>query len=430
MLKGFLSGLAISALALAALSLAVPLTPDPAAGSPVPTPVLAPGSSLPPAQTGPGVALDSLPVAPPSLLLSSPRPTLFPEAAPGGPPPASDRTAPHPQALEERDLAGLLPAATGSLVPGLDAKSPAAVMPAPSMPARPSGADPTRTAQNPPAPPTVLAAFLAPQLQLRTGTAMIGPAPFTVPDGSPQAPSLLPIRDLRSDRLPQIGAPPPAEPEVVRDLARLRHAMAVTRPLDERPMLGVIVAYQGVLPEMPATLALDPLRADAADAFRAWRDMGREIALLATGLPPNAEARDIEVTLQSHLRSLPEAVALIDLPSGDIARDRVLAAQTVAILSEDGYGLVTQPVGLNAAARMAESAGVATLTVIERIAATDDAASMRRALDRVALRPAQDAGALIYVEGTAEALAVLQDWATNGRGRALDLVPLSLLLNR
>jgi polysaccharide deacetylase 2 family uncharacterized protein YibQ len=206
--------------------------------------------------------------------------------------------------------------------------------------------------------------------------------------------------------------------------------MDVTTPRDGRPMLGVLIAYAGVLPDLRVTLALDPLSADAAETARAWREMGREVAIMATGLPMGADARDIEVTLQSHLRRLPETVALVDLPEGGIARDRVLAAQAVAILAEDGHGLVTHPTGLNAAARMAESASVAALTTVERLVATDDAAARRRALDRAALRATQEGSALIFVEGSAEALETLHDWMDTTRGRDLDVVPLSTLLNR
>jgi uncharacterized protein len=430
MLKGFLSGLAVSAMALAALSLAVPLVPDPAAGSPAPAPVLVADAITAPAE--PRIVA---PAAYPSWQPAAARNRLSPVHLP---PPEADRApqsvgmpvAPSvtvaPDLIPNRPATMRLPDATASA--SIDATG----IRRPPLPAIPDGPDGPLARQGSPDRPEPVSVphphkVWDPDHDPTTGLLMV--AAIQPSRAMPAAP-LLPA-NLRSDRLPQIGTAAPA-PEALRPSrlpARERHAAAVAPAPADRPQLALMLIHHGRLPDLPATLVFDPLAPDAAEAARAWRAAGGEIAILATGLPPGADMRDAEVTLQSHLRSLPEAVALVDLPEGGIGRDRILAAQIIAILAEDGHGLVTHRNGLNAPLRMAESAGVAAVSVSALIEEGTPAGTIRRILDQTALRATRDNAAVVIATATPDILELLSDWIATGRGRDLSLVPLSVLLN-
>ncbi len=384
MLKGFLGGFAISTLMLIVLSLAVPLTPDPAAGSPAPAPVVLPLAS-------------SAPSGPDSVVAPVQRP-----ADGGQMPSAAVLPAGLPAMRNDQS-----PAQTSSEVPSL----------AGSGKARPQ-------------PPLVMLISPVAGALPNPQSAPAYPAKATTTAPSPQVPAPLVDITLRTDRLPQIGVPRPSGPaREGRSPARERYAMAVGAMPGDQPRVALLLLHENDLPNLPVTLVFDPLDPDAPETARAWRAGGGEVAILASGLPPGADARDAEVTLQSHLRLLPEAVALVDLPEGGFARDRILSAQTIAILAEDGHGLVTHGNGLNAPVRMAESAGVAALTVAAHITSDASPTTTRRLLDRIALRAAQDDHAVIFGTASPEVIGLISDWLENGRGRDLVPVPLSVLLN-
>lgn len=429
MFKGFLSGLAASTLALVALALAVPLTPDPAAGSPAPAPVVLPQASSGPSGPVPGAA----PAARPSAATPSQSGPIVPAGLPAM---RGDRTIPRPGATPLPP--STTEAAEAPLTPpaGRPTASPApSVLPGRSQerPLPPLAAaehDPALRGQTRPVPPRVLMLMPAAPVLPPVHAPLLHPVTSTAPQITPSGPPPLVDITLRTDRLPQIGVPRLSGPaRNGRSPARERYAMAVGAMPGDQPRVALLLLHNDGLPNLPVTLVFDPLNPDAPEAARAWRSGGGEVAILATGLPPDADARDAEVTLQNHLRLMPEAVALVDLPEGGFARDRMLSAQTIAILAEDGHGLVTHGNGLNAPVRMAESAGVAALTVAAHISSGAAPATTRRLLDRTALRAAQDGHAVIFGTASPEVLSLITDWLETGRGRDLLPVPLSVLLN-
>ena len=180
----------------------------------------------------------------------------------------------------------------------------------------------------------------------------------------------------------------------------------------------------------PVSFVIDPLDPGAAEAARIYRAAGQEVAMLATGIPQGATAADLEQTFQAHAATLPEALAVVDLPDGGFQQDRPLASQVVPIIASQGRGLVTFDRGLNAAdqvARRAEAPSASIFRILD--GEGEDAAAMRRLLDRAAFRAAQQGRVTVIGSARPETVAVLLEWAVEGRATSVALAPLSAVMS-
>lgn len=231
----------------------------------------------------------------------------------------------------------------------------------------------------------------------------------------------------------QAGAAPAALPPLV------AHAAPWSNP-EGKPVLAIILLdigtgrggagadVIGALP-FPATVALDPLRADAATAAQAYLDAGDEVALLVEDLPAGATPADLEVAFQGFTQALPQSVALVGNPQAAFLRSSLEAQHVAALLGADGRGIVTYQAGLNLARRAAEQAGTPVAT-IDRLLEPTDAASGKvgRMLDQAAFVAGQKGSAVIALPATPELIAALADWAAGPSGAAVSLAPVSALM--
>ena len=244
------------------------------------------------------------------------------------------------------------------------------------------------------------------------------------------------------NRLPRIGGETPTNPaaEPALDPSGLppleRNSADFENP-QGRPLFSVILLDTGEMDPaallnigFPVTFALDPMRADVAQAAMAWRAAGQEVLILATALPPGATAADVEVTFQSHFASLPSALGVIDLPQKGFQDDRALSQNIVETLKGAGYGLVTFDRGLDPAAQVAKREGVRQAMVFRTLDAEgENVPTVRRYLDRAAFKAAQLGSVVVFGSTRPDTVQGLIEWAAEGRAATVVMAPISAVMS-
>jgi polysaccharide deacetylase 2 family uncharacterized protein YibQ len=179
----------------------------------------------------------------------------------------------------------------------------------------------------------------------------------------------------------------------------------------------------------PVTFVIDPASANAAAAAQIYRAAGQEVVMLASGIPAGASAADLEQTFQALATTLPEAVAVLDLPTGGFQDDRPLATLVVPVLKDQGRGLLTYDRGLNAADQVARRDGVRAATIFRMLDAEgEDTPLIRRYLDRAAFKAAQEGRVVVLGQTRDETVAAILEWTVEGRASSVALAPLTAVL--
>ncbi|WP_145104592.1 polysaccharide deacteylase family 2 protein [Cereibacter sediminicola] len=378
-----------------------------------------------------------LPDAPPVLPTADrapPRSEVLPVAVPDVPDSSSPdtRTASRPQSVPLEPAVPVAPADEAA-APARPASSLAAPvrLEGTAQPGVPSAEADPAAAELPPPPP------LTPEEEamLADAAGITDPArPRMIEADPPRTPA-------DGSRLPRIGDPDPAtsataEPETDPPPIR-RYARPFENPM-QKPLFAVLLRDTGGpgldrealagLP-FPVTFVIDPQEPGAATAAAMYRAAGHEVLMLATGLPEGATAADAEVMLESAALAVPEAVGMIDLPSGGFQEARTLATQVVGILESQGRGLVTHDRGLNAADQVARRQSLPAAVVFRSLDAEGaNAAEIRRVLDRAAFKAAQDGRVAVYGDTRPETLQGLLEWTVEGRADAVALAPVTALM--
>jgi polysaccharide deacetylase 2 family uncharacterized protein YibQ len=176
----------------------------------------------------------------------------------------------------------------------------------------------------------------------------------------------------------------------------------------------------------PVTIALDPASSNARERAGAYRAAGFELAILATnGLQRGMTAKDVEVAVEALSAGLPESVAMIPAPDALFQIDREVVKHLAVAIKDDGRGLITYARGLNVAGQAAEQADVPHASV-DRVVDEykEDAAAVRRFLDRAAFDAGQKGSAVIVAHAYPETLKALYDWVATGP-KGVTLAPVS-----
>ena len=278
--------------------------------------------------------------------------------------------------------------------------------------------------------PGTKSAILTPDTAPKTGAT---PAPDATADGA---------------AAPAATGPDPFAPSPD-DTRAVAHFAAPFQNPDRRPLVGILLFDPGVaggglasdaiaaLP-IPVTVAVDPSRADASDAEKAYRAAGKEVAILASNLPAGATAQDVAVSYQSYRAALPESVALIGEPGSVLGQGGLALQQMADMLAGDGRGLISYGGGLNGAQMAAKKRGVPVVTLSRYFDATDALAPgyLAHELDRAAFLATQKGSVVVAMPATPDTIAALTAWAgTVGTGApsssgtgAVAVAPVSALL--
>lgn len=246
---------------------------------------------------------------------------------------------------------------------------------------------------------------------------------------------------VRTARLPQIGRTPAAASDGA-EAPRWQTRRAGIAG-GELPRIGLILhdtaedsQTEAMILDltMPVTVALPPFAPDAPRRALLYAAAGHEVLLSLEAIPALAIASDLEVLVSSWLEDFPDAMGVVDLPSGDARRGRSLAPVLIPVLQDHGLALVAPERGLSPMLSAARQGGVAHLGLyrsLDRTAA--DAAAVGRILDRVAFEASRQAHmAVIARPDLAETRAALLAWldgaGSGGPGARVQTLPAGALL--
>jgi uncharacterized protein len=313
----------------------------------------------------------------------------------------------------------------------------AAIAPAPVVPSDPDAlpqviADTTPVQDQPPPPPVKSSKprILTEDAPLEDAvTATLAPAK---PLGDA-------VDGVVTGRLPRIGdsAAAATDSADVTSPPLTEFAQVFENP-DQKPLFSIVLIDTGgpdvdrkALATLPfaVSFALDPLAENVQTYADIYRAGGKEVLMLATGIPDGATAADLEVSLAALSDALPQAVAVMEQPVPVFQDDRPLATQIVPILAAQGRGLVTWDQGLNAADQVALREGLPSATAFRSLDGEDEGEDqIRRYLDRAAFRAAQDGHVVVVGTTRAQTVQAVTDWSIEGRSESVALAPISAVL--
>lgn len=193
-------------------------------------------------------------------------------------------------------------------------------------------------------------------------------------------------------------------------------------PMARRRMLAAL--------DVPFTIALNPMDSTAREAAEIYREGGKEVLILAAGLPEGATASDLDVSLNAYFEALPLAVGVIDLPENGFARNAALLREVLPLLAQDGHGFLTFSGGLAQAGRSAEAAGIAHAEVFRVLDAGNESVfTIRRFLDRAVFQASQIGNVIVFGDAANEdTLEAIKMWREERRAGQITLVPVSGIL--
>jgi polysaccharide deacetylase 2 family uncharacterized protein YibQ len=286
-------------------------------------------------------------------------------------------------------------------------------------------------------------------------TATVVTAPeATLPAAEPAAPAVIrptpgfdsKVDGVRIGRLPSIGGeeatPAPAEEATteadspVADDSALPAIDRFARAFENtanKPLFGILLQDTGgadldretlaKLP-FPVSFVIDPAQPDAATAAQIYRNAGQEVLMLVSGIPAGASASDLGVSFEAMSSVLPEAVGIVDLQEGGFQGNRSLATQVLALVQDQGRGVISWDRGLNAASQVARREGIRNATIFRSLDGEgENSPTIRRYLDRAAFKAAQDGRVLVAGQTRPETVAALLEWAVEGRAATVAIAP-------
>ncbi len=404
---------------------------------------------VPEASTAP----DAAPVPPLATLAPEPAPQAAPEPAPGAiPAPALTPDQPQLEATQPDEGAALEPApdeptdeslpgdplpeemmpdegASGGFGAGSTAVGKRVLPPVLKGGEKPSDAAPSNLppviSPDAPEPPKGVTAAPKPGFQRPVPGVRVNRLPTiqSAPAGEgPEAfDSVEPAPPSAPDAPGMIEAPVSPRAADVAELPLHRYAARLDNPAN-LPVLGVIVIELGnaggganmadlmALP-VPVTLAINPMRKDGLEVAARARAHGFEVAMLADGLPKEGTASDVEVSYQSISAGMPEAVAVMTSPENTLMTRRPVAQQMVAILKDEGLGLVSYARGLSPAREIARSQGLPQAEVSRVVdEPRGDAAEVLRTLEAEAFQAQQKGGAVVVLRSYPDSIAALKQF--------------------
>lgn len=180
----------------------------------------------------------------------------------------------------------------------------------------------------------------------------------------------------------------------------------------------------------PVSFALDPLTENAQAHAAIYRAGGQEVIMLGTGVPEAGNASDVEIALGVMEETLPQSVAVMDLPGRVFQNNRPMASLVVPGIEAQGRGLLTWDEGLNAANQIAQRSGLASGVIFRNLDGGGESQPViRRYLDRAAFKAAQDGRVIVAGSTASDTVAALIEWTLEGRAATVALAPITAALN-
>ncbi len=260
--------------------------------------------------------------------------------------------------------------------------------------------------------------------------------------------------NVTTDRLPSVSTAPEAaedgEAEAVEDVVVLtpvpdgetqppiqRFAAEFENP-DNKPLMSIVLIDKGDSPiglealksfPYPLNFAVDTSWPGAGDAMQKYREAGFEVLALID-LPEGQAATDTEVSMQTYLERVPQAVAVMEGDGSGLQAGREASEQLAQILRDTGHGAVLFPNGLNTAQKLIAREGVPSASVFRDFDAKgQNATVIRRFLDQAAFRAGQEGKGVIMVGRLrADTISALLLWGLQDRAGRVAVAPVSAVL--
>ncbi len=231
---------------------------------------------------------------------------------------------------------------------------------------------------------------------------------------------------------------PEADPAATDAMPALEQFAAEFENPEQKPLMAIVLIDDGSSPvgfealadfPYPVSFAVDTAWSGATDAAARYRAAGFEVLAL-TDLSPEATATDTEVAMQTHLTTVPEAVAVMEGTGTGLQSNREASEQLIPILSESGHGLVLFPDGLNTVQKLIAREGVPALPVFRDFDAKgQNASAVRRFLDQAAFKASRgEQGVIMVGRLRAETISALLIWGLQDRSNRIALAPVSAIL--
>lgn len=255
-------------------------------------------------------------------------------------------------------------------------------------------------------------------------------------------PGFAAVDGVKTGRLPTIAVAPAAQSEAsAANDANLppieRYARQFENPA-QKPLFAILLRDTGgpdldrealaAIP-FPVSFVIDPTRPDAAVAAQIYRAAGQEVLMLGVGIPAGATVSDLAVSLEAMDAVLPEAVGVVDTEIGGFQGNRTLATQLLALISDQGRGVISWDKGLNAASQVAQREGIRSAVIFRAMDSADEKSPViRRYLDRAAFKAAQDGRVVVEGQTRPETVTALLEWAVEGRAATVAIAPATAVM--
>ncbi len=259
--------------------------------------------------------------------------------------------------------------------------------------------------------------------------------------------------NVTTGRLPSVTAEEPAVPDETADAADpadqgtasddadlppvQRFATGFENP-DGKPLMSIVLIDDGSSPigldalrsfPYPLSFAVDAGWSGAGSAMQKYRGAGFEV-LAMVDLPEGQTASDIEVSMQTYLERVPQAVAVMEGVGRGLQAGREASEQIADILRDSGHGAVLFSNGLNTAQKLIAREGVPSASVFRDFDSGGQSATViRRFLDQAAFRAGQeDKGVIVVGRLRADTISALLLWGLQDRASRVAVAPVSAVL--
>ncbi|MEE9389393.1 MAG: divergent polysaccharide deacetylase family protein [Paracoccaceae bacterium] len=281
--------------------------------------------------------------------------------------------------------------------------------------------------------PAVVAEPSTPQAQENTPNTTSG----VVIDRTKRAPEIA-TAETTTDPLNTDAEPATAEdPNIAASGPAIEQFAIEFENPEGRPILAIVLLVDGDDPNVtlagealpfPVTYAVDASKDNATAVMSAYRENGSEIALLAP-LQEGSTPKDVEVAFQTYLAAVPQAVAVMDVPTAVFQSNRAVSTQVAQALAASGHGMLSYSRGFNSATQIAAREGVPAALVFRVFDENNrDGKTIKRFLDQAAFRASQNDGVVLVGHNRPETIAALLEWVLGNRASTLSLAPLSAVL--
>ena len=249
--------------------------------------------------------------------------------------------------------------------------------------------------------------------------------------------------DRLSTRLPTVapqGAGTETAPTVsAEDLPALLAHSANYTAAPAGPILSVILVDIGAIPAddpslrnlpFPVALAVDALAPGADERAFSYRNADLEV-LSMVALPEGATPQDVAVSFSQAREVVPVSIGFLDIPSAAFQNSREVAKQVIASAQEEGHGVVSFPLGLNALQAEAQRAKAPAGFIFRDFDGRgQDVSAMKRFLDQAAFRAGVEGKIVMLARAKPDTLQAMAEWSLGNRAKSVSIVPLSYLLSR